>query len=308
MSDNEKKILEKAMKQIKVPCEDALTVLETHSSRRKTKFSKLKYKWGELILSGVIIVCLVFVGALMWPKNNEVNKPSASISTSSTLENTNEIPATILQSVNYWKIKNEEKYYSFSENKVRMIVQYFTRMEPEYTFKKDQLVILDKVLNDQGEIVADTYSYQVKRDGANLVLEPNSAEIERLILEPHNEEIFPYTEESIKKLQPAVDPDFTKYASWTSIVKGNNGSNSTVTFDGFLRKEKIDGEERWMTTTYEVKNNQILVNYGGYTIGNDMYWDGENIVLWPASSTLPKSEDREEYDEESVVLLKPNKE
>lgn len=305
MSDYEKKSLQQAMKQIKVPQDESLAALETPSIQRKTKFAKLHYKRGELIVSGLIIVCLVFISTLMWPKSGEIDKPNASTSTPT--ESSKKIPETIFQSVKYWKIKNEETYYSFNGNKVRMIIKYFTQLEPEYTFKDNQLVILANAINDQGEVISDTYSYQVKREAENLLLEPNSSEMERLVLEPQNEEIFPYTEETIKKLQPAINPDFTKSTSWTSIIKGNDGENSTVTFDGFLRQEKIDGEERWMTTTYEVKDNHLLVNYGGYTIGSDMYWDGENIILWPASSTLPKDEDRQEYKEESVTILKPNK-
>ncbi|OJG26943.1 hypothetical protein RU98_GL003034 [Enterococcus caccae] len=295
------------MKQIEVPQDESRAALQIDSEQRKNKFSKIHYKWGELILSSVIIGCFVFVGTLMWPKNKETNKPSTVASTFSSTEKNQEIPASIFQSVKYWKIKNEETYYQFSENKVRMISKYFTQMEPEYTFKENQLVILTEVISDQGEVISDTYSYQVKKEGTTLLLEPNSAEVERIVLEPHNEEIFPYTEESIKKLEPAVDPDFTKYATWTAIIKGNDGQNSIVDFDEFLRKEKVEGEDRWMTTTYEVKNNHLLVNYGSYTMGSDMYRDGENIILWPTSSTLPSAEDRKEYKEEKVTILKPNK-
>lgn len=302
MSDNEKKILQKAMKQIEVP-EEALASLEIDSHQRKSRVRKFHYKWGEIFLSSAVIICLIFIGTLIWPKPQEISELS---STASTTE-MKEVPANILQATKYWKVANEDKYYSFSNDEVRIIVKYFTWNTPKYTFKEDQLEIYDTVIGDNDEPITELYSYQVKMDGANLILEPKLSEVKRLVLEPHNEEIFPYTEESLKKLKPANEPDLTAYSSWTSIIKGNNGLNSTVSFDGFLRKEKIDGEDRWLTMTYEVNGNHILVNYGGYTVGSDMYWDGENIVFWPVSNSLPKSEDRKEYDEESVTLLKPNK-
>lgn len=302
MSNNEKAILQRAMRQIKVPEEEALTALRTSSKHRKSSYRKFQYKLGEIILYCAVIMCLLIIGSLMLPKMTETNNPATS---SSTLK-TKEIPADILQSTKYWKVENEENYYSFSNGKVRIIMNYFTRLTPEYTFKENQLDISSKVINDNDEIVADVHTYLVKMDGANLVLEPKFAEIKRLVLKPHNEEIFPYTEETIKKLTPAINPDLTKYSSWTSIIKGNAGLNSNVTFDGFLRKEKIDGEDSWLTTTYEIKENHLLINYGGYTVGEDMYWDGENIILWPVSNSSQNNEEPE-YKEESVTIMKPVK-
>ncbi|OJG91782.1 hypothetical protein RV15_GL000449 [Enterococcus silesiacus] len=291
------------MGQIEVPEEEALAALDVDANQRKSRVRKFHYKWGEIFLSGVVVICLFFIGTLMWPKTKEISDQSSSVST----EEPKKIPANILQATKYWKIANEDKYYSFSNDDVRMIINYFTWFAPKYTFRDDQLDIYEKVIDDNNEVIAELHSYQVAMDGSNLILEPKLSEVKRLVLEPHNEEIFPYTEESLKKLRPANEPDLTAYSSWTSIIKGNDGLNSTVTFDGFIRKEKIDGEDSWLTMTYEVNGNHILVNYGGYKVGADMYWDGENIVFWPVSNSLQKSEDRKEYAEESVTLLKPNK-
>lgn len=305
MSENEKNILQKAMNQIEVPEEESLTALSGNSEREQGRYLMSKYKWGEIILSSLVMICLFFIGTLMWPKTEKPNKPASEISTA--IEPAKTISAKLLQSTKYWKVQSEENYYQFNEGEVRMIIKYFTFMEPKYTLEGDQLTIFSGVFNDKDELVADVQLYQVKMEGANLILEPKSSDLKRMILEPHNEEIFPYTEETIKKLKPAIDPDLTAYSSWTSIIKGNDGLNSTVTFDGFLRKEKLDGEDRWLTTTYEVNGNHILVNYGGYTVGQSMYWDGENIILWPMSNSLEKSEDRKEYKEESVTVMKPIK-
>ncbi|WP_086312741.1 hypothetical protein A5821_000309 [Enterococcus sp. 7F3_DIV0205] len=305
MSENEKKILQKAMNQIEVPEEESLAALSGNSERGQGRYLMSKYKWGEIILSSLVMICLFFIGTLMWPKTEKPNKPASEISTA--IEPAKTISAKLLQSTKYWKVQSEENYYQFNEGEVRMIIKHFTFMEPKYTLEGDQLTIFSSVFNDKDELVADVQLYQVKMEGANLILEPKSSDLKRMILEPHNEEIFPYTEETIKKLKPAIDPDLTAYSSWTSIIKGNDGLNSTVTFDGFLRKEKLDGEDRWLTTTYEVNGNHILVNYGGYTVGQSMYWDGENIILWPVSNSLEKSEDRKEFKEESVTVMKPIK-
>lgn len=303
MSDNEKKILQKVMEKIDVPREDALAALDIDSDQRKNKHRTFHYKWGEIILSSVVVISLLFIGTLMWPKTKENSEPSSSAATTETKN----VPTTILQATKYWKVGNEEKYYRFSDDEVRIIINYFTWSAPKYTFKDNQLDIFEEVINDNDELVSELHSYQVKMEGANLILESKLPGGKRLVLEPHNEEIFPYTEESIKKLKPANEPDLTAYSSWKSIIKGNGGINSTVTFDGFLRKEIIDGEDRGMTMTYEINENHILVDYGGYQVTSDMYWDGENIVFWTVSNSLPKSEDRKDYPEEGVCLLIPNK-
>ncbi|EOH99217.1 hypothetical protein UAY_01994 [Enterococcus moraviensis ATCC BAA-383] len=308
MSNNEKKILENAMKKIDVP-EEALTALETGSRQRNTWFRKSQYKWGEIIISSVVVVCLLFVGTLVWPKGegkNKVNMSNASSAASGSAAGQNEQTTTNLHSTKYWKVQNEEKYFSFSEDKVRVIIHYFTQGTPRYTFKENQLDLFYETIDDNDQTIEEVHSYQVKKEGNNLVLEPTTAREKRVVLEPHHEEIFPYTEETIKKLKPAINPNLAGQSSWTSIIKGNNGENSTVIFDGTLCKEKIDGEERWLTATYEVEGNHLLINYGSYTVGKDMYWDGENIVLWPVSTTLPES-NIEEFKEESVTILQPTK-
>ncbi|MBO0474363.1 hypothetical protein IGL98_001434 [Enterococcus sp. DIV0840] len=304
MSDNEKKILQKAMKQIEVP-EEALTALEIGSGQRKNRVRNFRYKSGEIILSSIVIIAFIFVGTVMWTKAKETNnKPSTSASTAT--ERKKETPANILQSTKYWKVQNEEDYYSFGNDKVRIIEHYFSLFTTNYTFKGDQLDIIYDSFNEADDPIEKIHSYQVKKNGNNLVLEPKLAEDKRLILEPHNEEIFPYSEEKIKQLKPAVDPDLTKYASWTSSIKGNR-QNSTLMFDGFLMKERIDGEEDWVTWTYEIEGNHLVVNYGGYTVSHDMYWDGDTIILWQVSNSLQKSDDKEEYKEEIVTILQPNK-
>ncbi|WP_348922659.1 hypothetical protein [Enterococcus rotai] len=302
MSENEKKILENAMKKIKVPEEESLNALATGLDKREYNYRRPQYKWGEIILSSIAIVCLCFVTIFMWQNGKEMNEPSTLTST----EGIKEIPENILQSTPYWKIQNEENYFSFSNEKMRIIQNYLTSMTPKYIFKNNRLDVAYKMVNENGDSIDEIHSYQVVMDGNNLILEPQLAEDERLVLEPYNKEIFPYTEESIKKLKPAINPDLTAYSSWTSIVKGNSGLNSTVTFDGFLKKDRIDGEDQSLTMTYEVKDNHLLVNYGGYTVSSDMYWDDENIVLWQVSNTL-LAEDEQKFKEESVTVLKPNK-
>lgn len=302
MSENEKKILQKAVKQIEVP-EEALTALEIEGDQRRKKHLTMRFKWGEIIISAVLIVCVFFIGNFMWSKENTPSKSSALASTENTKTATNDI----LQSARYWKVKNEETYYSFSKESIRIIKNFFTIATANYTVKNDQLTVFFDTVNDNGDPIKETHSYQLKTQGNQLLLEPDLAGDQQLVLDAHQEEIFPYTEESIKKLQPAINPDLTAYTSWTSIIKGNNGLNSTVTFDGFLRKEKIDGENTWLTTTYEINNNKLLINYGGYTVGADMYWDGDKIILWQTSNTLEKDEDREQYLEELVTVLQPNK-
>ncbi|WP_207696627.1 hypothetical protein DOK67_0002313 [Enterococcus sp. DIV0212c] len=305
MSDNEKKILQKAMNQIEVPEEESLNALRKSSDRRQGRHLMAKHKWGEIILSSLVIVCLLFIGTLMWPKAKETTKLSSAVASTST-EPTKDMSVKLLQSTKYWKVQNEENYYRFSNDKVRIIEHYFSLFTTKYTFKGNQLDIIYDSFNETDSPIEEIHSYQVKKSGNNLVLEPKHAEDQRLILEPHNEEIFPYTEETIKKLQPAVDPDLTKYSSWTSSIKGNR-QTSTLTFDGFLMKERIDEEEKWMTWTYEIKGNHLLVNYGGHTASLDMYWDGEKIILWPVSNSLPKDQNHEEYKEESVTILEPNR-
>lgn len=301
MSDNEKKILQKAMKQIEVP-EEALTALEIGAGQRKNRARNFRHKWGEIILSIVVIACFILFGTNMWSKAKENNK----LSTSASTERTKEVPANTLQSTKYWKVQNEENYYSFSHDKVRIIEHYFSPFTHKYSFKDNQLDIVYDTFNENDDPIEEIHSYQVEKSGSNLVLEPKRAEDKRLILEPHNEEIFPYKEETIKKLKPAVDPDLTKYSSWTSTIKGNR-QNSTLKFDGFLMEERIDGEESWITWTYEIKGNHLVVNYGGYTISHDMYWDGDTIILWQVSNSLTKSDDKEEYKEEIITILQPNK-